>query len=174
MVTYFPSRFRPSPDSPPWSLCKSRPFKALTLTVPPEPPEPPDVPFFLAPPLQTLESSVNPVAFLPRCSSLVPVGAASPLSFFASTIIVTMTVFVSFGMCVSTAWCRYEHSFPWLDLGVNCLEMSLLPLNEDVTLPLNLHLPQFEDVASDLSLPLHEDVTLCYPVLVPPYGDCCF
>ncbi|KAJ4900188.1 Uncharacterized protein Rs2_14139 [Raphanus sativus] len=69
MVTYFPSRFRSPPDPPQWSLCKSRPFKALTLTVPPKPPEPPDVPFFLAPPLQTLESSVNPVAFLPRCSS---------------------------------------------------------------------------------------------------------
>lgn len=43
-------------------------------------------------------------------------------------------------------------------------------LKEDVTLRLNLPLPQFEDVASDLSLPLQEDVALCYPVLVPPYG----
>ncbi|XP_018478903.1 uncharacterized protein LOC108849796 isoform X2 [Raphanus sativus] len=84
MVTYFPSRFRSPPDPPQWSLCKSRPFKALTLTVPPKPPEPPDVPFFLAPPLQTLESSVNPVAFLPRCSSPVPVDF-STVSLFSSS-----------------------------------------------------------------------------------------
>ncbi|KAF2542730.1 hypothetical protein F2Q68_00032004 [Brassica cretica] len=60
--------------------------------------------------------------------------------------------------------------------------MSPLPLNEDLALPLNLLLPQFEDVASDqslplyenvardLSLPLYEDVTLCSPPLVPQYG----
>ncbi|KAF3573765.1 hypothetical protein F2Q69_00060317 [Brassica cretica] len=86
MVTSFSSRLRPPPDPPPpdplpWSMCKSRPFKARFLIVPPEPPEPPDVPFPLAPPLQTIESSVNPVVFLPRCSSPVPVVAASPLRF---------------------------------------------------------------------------------------------
>uniref|UniRef100_A0A0D3ABK2 Uncharacterized protein n=1 Tax=Brassica oleracea var. oleracea TaxID=109376 RepID=A0A0D3ABK2_BRAOL len=73
MLTSFSSRFRPPPDPPHpdpllWSLCKSRPFKARFLIVPPEPPESPDVPFSLAPPLQTIESSVNPVIFLPRCS----------------------------------------------------------------------------------------------------------
>ncbi|XP_033141603.1 uncharacterized protein LOC117132123 [Brassica rapa] len=115
MVTPFPSRFRPPPDPPPtdlptWSLCKSRPFKARFLIVPPEPPEPPDVPLLLAPLLQTLESSINPVVFLPRCTSPVPVAVASPLRFFASTIGLTGTVFVSFGVCVSTAWCRFQHS----------------------------------------------------------------
>ncbi|CAN7042263.1 unnamed protein product [Brassica rapa subsp. trilocularis] len=225
MVTPFPSRFRPPPDPPPtdlppWSLCKSRPFKARFLIVPPEPPEPPDVPLLLAPLLQTLESSINPVVFLPRCTSPVPVAVASPLRFFASTIGLTGTVFVSFGVCVSTAWCRFQHSSSFqlepqfifaetssllvklskgivsvsswnksylyescLVLGVSCLEMSSLPLNEDIALPLNLILPQFEDVASDrslplyedvasdlLSLPLYEDVTLCSPPLVPQYG----
>lgn len=127
---------------------------------------------------------------------------------------------MSFGVCVSTAWCRFQHSSsfqlepqfifaetssllvklskgivsvsswnksylyePCLVLGVSCLEMSPLPLNEDIALPLNLILPQFEDVASDrslplyedgasdlLSLPLYEDVTLCSPPLVPQYG----
>ncbi|WZY98987.1 hypothetical protein YC2023_071316 [Brassica napus] len=222
MVTPFSSRFRPPPDPPPpdlppWSLCKSRPFKARFLIVPPEPP---DVPLLLAPLLQTLESSINPVVFLPRCSSPVPVDVASPLRFFASTIGLTGTVFVSFGVCVSTAWCRFQHSSsfqlepqfifaetssllvklskgivsvsswnksylyePCLVLGVSCLEMSPLPLNEDIALPLNLILPQFEDVASNrslplyedvasdlLSLPLYEDVTLCSPPLVPQYG----
>ncbi|CAG7864845.1 unnamed protein product [Brassica rapa] len=66
MVTSFLSRFRPPPDPPPWSLCMSRPFKARSHVVPPEPP---DVPFLLAPPLQNVKSSVNPVVFLPRCSS---------------------------------------------------------------------------------------------------------
>ncbi|WZZ05824.1 hypothetical protein YC2023_091745 [Brassica napus] len=199
MVTPFPSRFRPPPDPPPpdlppWSLCKSRPFKARFLIVPPEPPEPPDVPLLLAPLLQTLESSINPVVFLPRCSSLVPVAVASPLRFFASTIGLTGTVFGLFRVCVSTAWCRFQHSSsfqlepqfifaetssllvklskgfvsvslwnksylyePCLVLGVSCLKMSPLPLNEDIVLPLNLILPQFEDVASDRSLPLYED-----------------
>nr|VDD52076.1 unnamed protein product [Brassica oleracea] len=74
MVTPFLSRFRPPPDPPPpdlppWSLCKSRPFTARFLIVPPEPP---DAPLLLAPLLQTLESSINPVVFLPRCSSPVP------------------------------------------------------------------------------------------------------
>ncbi|KAH0904206.1 hypothetical protein HID58_043709 [Brassica napus] len=83
MVTPFLSRFRPPPDPPPpdlppWSLCKSRPFTARFLIVPPEPP---DAPLLLAPLLQTLESSINPVVFLPRCSSPVPVAAASPLRF---------------------------------------------------------------------------------------------
>ena len=127
---------------------------------------------------------------------------------------------MSFGVCVSTAWYRFQHSSsfqlepqfifaetssllvklskgivsvsswnksylyePCLVLGVSCLEMSPLPLNEDIALPLNLILPQFEDVASDrslplyedvasnlLSLPLYEDVTLCSPPLVPQYG----
>uniref|UniRef100_M4DSC5 Uncharacterized protein n=1 Tax=Brassica campestris TaxID=3711 RepID=M4DSC5_BRACM len=209
MVTPFSSRFRPPPDPPPpdlppWSLCKSRPFKARFLIVPPEPP---DVLLLLAPLLQTLESSINPVVFLPRCSSPVPVDVASPLRFFASTIGLTGTVFVSFGVCVSTAWCRFQHCStfqlepqfifaetssllvklskgivsvsswnksylyePCLVLGVSCLEMSPLPLNEDIALPLNLILPQFEDVASDRSLPLYEDVTLCSPPLVPQYG----
>ncbi|XP_048592746.1 uncharacterized protein LOC125576524 [Brassica napus] len=115
MVTPFPSRFKPPPDPPPpdlppWSLCKSRPFKARFLIVPPEPPEPPDVPLLLAPLLHTLESSINPVVFLPRCSSLVPVAVASPLRFFASNIGLTGTVFGLFGVCVSTAWCRFQHS----------------------------------------------------------------
>nr|VDD46223.1 unnamed protein product [Brassica oleracea] len=46
MVTSFSSRFRPPPDPLPWSLCKSRPFKARFLIVPLEPP---DVPFPLVP-----------------------------------------------------------------------------------------------------------------------------
>ncbi|KAH0919295.1 hypothetical protein HID58_026955 [Brassica napus] len=187
MVTPFPSRFRPPPDPPPpdlppWSLCKSRPFKARFLIVPPEPPEPPDVPLLLAPLLQTLESSINPVVFLPRCSSLVPVAVASPLRFFASTIGLTGTVFgfqhsssfqlepqfifaetssllvkLSKGFVSVSLWNKSYLYEPCLVLGVSCLKMSPLPLNEDIVLPLNLILPQFEDVASDRSLPLYED-----------------
>ncbi|KAH0916838.1 hypothetical protein HID58_031284 [Brassica napus] len=165
MVTPFPSRFRPPPDPPPpdlppWSLCKSRPFKARFLIVPPEPPEPPDVPLLLAPLLHTLESSINPVVFLPRCSSLVPVAVASPLRFQHSS---------SFQLEPQFIFAETSSLLVKLSKGVSCLKMSPLPLNEDIVLPLNLTLPQFEDVASDrdlLSLPLYEDVTLCSPPLV--------
>ncbi|CDY29464.1 BnaA06g15060D [Brassica napus] len=167
MVTPFPSRFRPPPDPPPpdlppWSLCKSRPFKARFLIVPPEPPEPPDVPLLLAPLLQTLESSINLVVFLSRFSSPVPVSVASPLRFQHSS---------SFQLEPQFIFAETSSLLVKLSKGVSCLKMSPLPLNEDIVLPLNLILPQFEDVASDRSLPLYEDdVTLCSAPLVPQYG----
>ncbi|KAH0922458.1 hypothetical protein HID58_022476, partial [Brassica napus] len=153
MVTPFSSRFRPPPDPPPpdlppWSLCKSRPFKARFLIVPPEPP---DVLLLLAPLLQTLESSINPVVFLPRCSSPVPVDVASPLRFQHSS---------TFQLEPQFIFAETSSLLVKLSKGVSCLEMSPLPLNEDIALPLKIILPQFEDVASNRSLPLYEDVAL--------------
>ncbi|KAF3531976.1 hypothetical protein DY000_02041953 [Brassica cretica] len=147
MVTSFSSRFRPPPDPPHpdpllWSLCKSRPFKARFLIVPPEPP---DVPFSLASPLQTIESSVNPVVFLPRCS-------------FSSEI---STQFL-FSARATIYLCRNL-------LSLSQAFESPLPLNEDLALPLNLLLPQFEDVASDQSLPLYENVAR--DLSLPLYED---
>ncbi|CAN7083266.1 unnamed protein product [Brassica oleracea var. botrytis] len=65
----------------------------------------------------------------------------------------------------------------YLVLGISCVKMNHLPLNEDVALSLNLLLPLVEDVTSslplpqyeDLTLPQYEDVTLFYLLLVPLY-----
>ncbi|KAF3601979.1 hypothetical protein F2Q69_00037480 [Brassica cretica] len=91
-----------------------------------------------------------------------------PQFIFAETS--SLLVKLSKGIVSVSLWNKSYLDEPCLVLGVSCLEMSPLPLNEDLALPLNLLLPQFEDVASDQSLPLYEDVTLCSPPLVPQYG----
>ncbi|KAH0899250.1 LOW QUALITY PROTEIN: hypothetical protein HID58_048818, partial [Brassica napus] len=199
MVTAPPSYIRPPPDPPPLP-CKPPPLEACSLIISPEPPDSTAALIHLLAPLHILEPSV---------SSLVPVVAVTPLSFFAMTKGLTRSVFVSFGVRVSTM-CRFQSSptfqiEPWflfvetslcsegifsvsscnkpymdeyyLVLGISCVKMNHLPLNEDVALSLNILLPLVKDVTSslplpqyeDLTLPQYEDVTLFYLLLVPQY-----
>ncbi|KAG5410966.1 hypothetical protein IGI04_007285 [Brassica rapa subsp. trilocularis] len=199
MVTAPPSYIRPPPDPPPLP-CKPPPLEACSLIISPEPPDSTAALIRLLAPLHILEPSV---------SSLVPVVAVTPLSFFAMTKGLTRSVFVSFGVRVSTT-CRFQSSptfqiEPWflfvetslcsegifsvsscnkpymdeyyLVLGISCVKMNHLPLNEDVALSLNILLPLVKDVTSslplpqyeDLTLPQYEDVTLFYLLLVPQY-----
>ncbi|CAN7126586.1 unnamed protein product [Brassica rapa subsp. narinosa] len=199
MVTAPPSCIRPPPDPPPLP-CKPPPLEACSLIISPEPPDSTAALIRLLAPLHILEPSV---------SSLVPVVAVTPLSFFAMTKGLTRSVFVSFGVRVSTTciflssptfqiepWFLFVETSlfsegifsvsscnkPYMDeyylvLGISCVKMNHLPLNEDVALSLNLLLPLVKDVTSslplpqyeDLTLPQYEDVTLFYLLLVPPY-----
>lgn len=96
MVTSLQSRFRPPPDPPP-SPCKPPPLEARSPHIPPKPPDPPDV--LLLASLQILDSSI---------SSLVPAVAATLRSFFATTSNLTGSVFVTFGVQISTTWYKYR------------------------------------------------------------------
>ncbi|XP_048604214.1 uncharacterized protein LOC111212384 isoform X2 [Brassica napus] len=99
MVTAPPSYIRPPPDPPPLP-CKPPPLEACSLIISPEPPDSTAALIHLLAPLHILEPSV---------SSLVPVVAVTPLSFFAMTKGLTRSVFVSFGVRVSTM-CRFQSS----------------------------------------------------------------
>ncbi|XP_056851147.1 uncharacterized protein LOC130500297 isoform X2 [Raphanus sativus] len=90
------SRFRPPPDPPP-SPCKPPPLEARSPHIPPKPPDPPDV--LLLASLQILDSSI---------SSLVPAVAATHRSFFATTSDLTGSIFVTFGVQISTTWYKYR------------------------------------------------------------------
>ncbi|KAG2322046.1 hypothetical protein Bca52824_015259 [Brassica carinata] len=172
MVTTPQSRFRPPPDPPP-SPCKSPPLEARSPFIPPEPPDPPDV--LLLAPLQILKPSV---------SSPVPVVAATPRSFFATTRGLTGSFFVSFGVRVSTTWRRFHSSptfqiEPWVlfagtsllfakfsegIFSVSSWNMSYVDehyLGLGISCVKMNHLPLIEDVALSLNLlvPLVEDTT---------------
>ncbi|KAH0889936.1 LOW QUALITY PROTEIN: hypothetical protein HID58_052365, partial [Brassica napus] len=150
------------PPHPPSLPCKPLPLEACSLIIFPEPPDPTAALIRLLAPLHILEPSV---------SSSVHVVAVTPLSFFATTKGLTRSVFVSFGVRVSTT-CRFQSSptfqiEPWflfeplfvqkvfsvsscnkpymdeyyLVLGISCVKMNHLAQNEDVALSLNLLLP---------------------------------
>ncbi|KAF2592774.1 hypothetical protein F2Q70_00042659 [Brassica cretica] len=157
MVTAPPSCIRPPPDPPPLP-CKPPPLEACSIIISPEPSDPTAALIRLLAPLHILEPSV---------SSPVPVVAVTPLR----TSLRSEGIF-----SVSSCNKPYMDEY-YLVLGISCVKMNHLPLNEDVALSLNLLLPLVEDVTSslplpqyeDLTLPQYEDVTLFYLLLVPLY-----
>ncbi|KAH0872431.1 hypothetical protein HID58_069793 [Brassica napus] len=152
MVTAPPSCIRPPPDPPPLP-CKPPPLEACSIIISPEPSEPTAALIRLLAPLHILEPSV---------SSPVPVVAVTPLSFFATTKGTSLRSEDIFS--VSSCNKPYMDEY-YLVLGISCVKMNHLPLNEDVALSLNLLLPLVEDVTSSLPLPQYEDLTL------PQYED---
>ncbi|CAF2054973.1 unnamed protein product, partial [Brassica oleracea] len=112
--------------------------------------------------------------FEPSISSLVPVVAVTPLSFFATTKGLTRSVFVSFGVRISTT-CRVQSSptfqiEPWfLFVGTSLRSEGIFSVSScnkpymDDSLPL----PQYED----LTLPQYEDVTLFYLLLIDAFKN---
>ncbi|KAF3511065.1 hypothetical protein F2Q69_00002080 [Brassica cretica] len=121
MVTAPPSCIKPPPDPPPLP-CKPLPLEACSLIIFPEPPDPTAALIRLLAPLHILKPSV---------SSPVHVVAVTPLIFFATTKGLTRSVFVSFGVRVSTA-CRFQSSptfqiEPWfLFVGTSLRSKGLL------------------------------------------------
>ncbi|KAL0747853.1 hypothetical protein Bca101_029855 [Brassica carinata] len=105
---------------------------------------------------------------------MVPIVAASPLSFFAMTNAwFNRVCFVSFGEQVSTTRCRFQSSptfqiEPWFLFARTSLLVvklsegifSVYSWNKSYLVLDSLTLPQYED----LTLPQYEDVTLIYLV----------
>ncbi|CAN6880072.1 unnamed protein product [Brassica oleracea] len=173
MVTAPPSCIRPPPDPPPLP-CKPPPLEACSLIISLEPSDPTAALIRLLAPLHILEPSV---------SSPVPVVAVTPLSFFATTKGLTRSVFVSFGVRVSTK-CRFQSSLtfqiePWFlfvgtslrSEGIFSVSFCNKPYMDEYYLVLgcynSLPLPQYED----LTLPQYEDVTLFYLLLIDAFKN---